>query len=117
MSPPPTASLDAAILWGATIIEFVGGLFVVGACLRAVVSLVRTAGARAGVVEARLTIAQGAVAALGFKTAATLLKTLELRSWGAIATFAAILALRTFIKSSLAWESGRLRNVLRERRR
>ena len=56
-----------------------------------------------------MTIAEGAVASLGFKTAATLLKTLELRSWRAIALFAAILALRTFIKTSLAWDADRLR--------
>ena len=112
---PPTASLDAAILWAAATIEFVGGLLVVGACFRAMASLLKTLGSRTGVVEARLTVAEGAVAALGFKTAATLLKTLELRSWRAIALFAAIQALRTFIKTSLASDADRLRAVAHER--
>ena len=49
------------------------------------------------------------MAALGFKTAATLLKTLELRSWRAIAFFAAVFALRTFVKAGLTWERARLR--------
>ena len=108
MSLPPAAGLDAAIVWGAAVIEFIGGLFVAVACLQALVSLAATRGTREGLAAARLTIAGGVVAALGFKIAATLLKSLELRSWSAIAMFAALLALRTLVKASLAWEARRL---------
>ena len=59
--------------------------------------------------ERAIDLAEGVVAALGFKTAATLLKTLELRSWQAIATFVMILALRTVVKQVLSWEARRLR--------
>lgn len=109
MTPPPTHDLDVAVLWSAALVEFIGGLVVVAACLRAVLTLASALGSRQGVTAARLAVAEGVVAALGFKTAATLLKTLELRSWRAIATFAAILALRTLVKAALTHETRRLR--------
>ena len=49
------------------------------------------------------------MAALGFKTAATLLKTIELRSWEAILMFVAVFALRTFVKQALVREEAGLR--------
>ena len=66
-------------------------------------------GSREGLLQARFLIADGAIAALGFKTAATLLKSLELQTWNAILAFAAILALRTLVKRVLVWEERRLR--------
>ena len=109
MSAPPTAELDAAIMAAATLIEFAGAFFVIAGAVRAVTSLCRRRGDARGVVMARIALAESVVAALGFKTAATLLKTLELRSWHAIAFFAAVLALRTFVKRALQWESEQLR--------
>ena len=65
---------------------------------------------REAVVRGRLLVADGVVAALGYKTAATLLKSIELQSWAAIGMFAAILTLRTVVKRVLVWEEGRLRS-------
>ena len=55
MSAPSIYDLDIAILWSAGVIEFVGGLFVAAACLRAAAILLSTLGTRHGVVSARLT--------------------------------------------------------------
>ncbi len=57
---------------------------------------------------ARLHIAEGVLAGLTFKVAATLLKTLILFSWTQIAAFAAVLALRTLLKHLFAWEAAKL---------
>ncbi len=57
---------------------------------------------------ARLHIAEGVLAGLTFKVAATLLKTLVLFSWNQIAAFAAVLALRTLLKHLFAWEAEKL---------
>lgn len=94
----------------AMLIEFGGGLLVVFGCGRGLLRLVAGFGSRDSIVAARLIVADGIVAALGFKTAAALLKTIELRSWDAILMFAAILALRTFIKQVLVREEARLRD-------
>jgi hypothetical protein len=53
-----------------------------------------------GALAARAMAASGLVAGLGFKTAATLLKTLELSNWHQIGLFVAVLALRTLIKKT-----------------
>ena len=66
-------------------------------------------GSHHAVVRGRLLVADGVVAALGYKTAATLLKTIELQAWSSIGMFAAILTLRTVVKRVLVWEEDRLR--------
>ncbi len=48
--------------------------------------------------EARQQVASGIISALGLSTAIALLATTQLRSWRAIEMFAAVLALRTFVK-------------------
>lgn len=111
LSAPLTAGLDEAILSAATLVEFAGAFFILTGTVRAFAWLCRGRGDAYGVIRGRLALADGVVAALGFKTAATLLKTLELRSWNAIAFFAAVLALRTFVKLTLQWEARRLRDV------
>ena len=93
----------------AVLIEFGGSIVIAVACLRGLVVMVAGLGSRHAVVRGRLIIADGVVAALGYKTAATLLKTIELQSWAAIGMFAAILTLRTVVKRVLVWEEGRLR--------
>jgi uncharacterized membrane protein len=93
----------------AILIEFGGGLLIVVACTRGLWRLATGRGSRHSIVEARLFVADGIVAGLGFKTAATLLKTIELRSWDAILMFVAVFALRSFIKYALIREEARLR--------
>lgn len=88
----------------AALIEFGGSLLVVFGYVRGALELVRARGSHHGIVAARLAVADGVVAALGFKTAATLLKTIELRSWNAILIFVAVFAIRTFVKQALAYE-------------
>jgi uncharacterized membrane protein len=84
----------------ASAIEFAGALVIVSAIVRAIVSLRRPIDLQ----RARLIVADGAIAGLSFKVAATLLKTVALQSWQQIAMFAAILALRTVIKTELNWQ-------------
>jgi hypothetical protein len=57
---------------------------------------------------ARLHAADGVIAALGLLTAATLLKTIELRTWTQIGVFAVVLALRVGLKQFFAWERHRI---------
>ena len=92
----------------AVLIEFGGSLFVIVGCLRGFAALALGGAGTAAIVRCRLCVADGVIAALGFKTAATLLKTIELQTWNAILTFAAIFALRTFVKHFLVWEERRL---------
>ena len=102
-------SLDGAIAWAAALIEFAGAISIVAAAIRGLAAVALARGEAPGIAAARLLLADGILAALGLKTAATLLKTLELRSWRAIAVFTAILALRTVIKQGIAWEARRVR--------
>lgn len=104
-----TVTLDGLIGGAALLIEFGGSLVIAVACLRGLYALAASRGTHAGIVRARLLVAEGTIAALGYKTAATLLKTIELQSWNAILTLTAILALRTFVKRVLLWEEARLR--------
>jgi len=101
-------SFGSLIAAAAMLIEFGGSIVVVSACLRGL-STVAANRTHAGIVRARLLVAEGVIASLGYKTAATLLKTIELQTWHAILTFTAVLALRTVIKRALLWEEGRLR--------
>ena len=102
----------AGLIGGAAaLIEFGGSLVIASACLRGLAALAAGRGTHAAIVRARLTVADGVVSALGYKTAATLLKTMELRTWTAIGLFAAILTLRTLIKRVLAREQARLRGT------
>ena len=101
------ASLDSLIRGAAVLIEFGGGLIAVTGCARGFAAIAASGGSHAGL-RRSLLVADGIVAALGYKTAATLLKTLELQTWNAILMFAAVLALRTVVKRVLVWEKGRL---------
>lgn len=101
--------LDQWIRIMATLIEFGGGLLVVSGCARGLLQLVVGLGNRDRIVAARLVVADSIVAALGFKTAATLLKTIELRSWDAILMFVVVFALRILIKRALVRDEVALR--------
>lgn len=88
----------------AVVIEFGGAIIITAGAVRALVALA----VGEGIDRARLLMIAGALSGFGFKTAATLLKAIELGTWHGIATFAAILTLRTFIKQMFAWERKRL---------
>jgi hypothetical protein len=65
--------------------------------------------ARSGSIpRARLTTADGVIAALGLISAATLLRTIELYSWNQIALFTVVLTLRTLLKRLFVWEGNRI---------
>jgi hypothetical protein len=58
--------------------------------------------------RARLTAADGVITGLGLITAATLLRTIELRTWNQIALFTVVLTLRTLLKRLFGWERNRI---------
>ena len=87
------------------LIEFGGALVIVAHALAALVLL---ALCRRTIEEARLILVEGALSGLGFKLSATLLKTIVLQTPRQIAAFAAVLALRTFIKVVLNRDRRRL---------
>jgi hypothetical protein len=61
-----------------------------------------------GVLRARLLVAEGVIGGLGMMTAATLLRTVGLRSWRQILMFTLILSLRILLKKLFVWEKQRL---------
>ena len=88
----------------ALLAEWIGALAVIGYVVAALVQLVR----RRSLARARLLVAEGAVAGLSFKTAAALLKTIGLNSWGDILAFTAVLTLRIVLKHLFTWEEKNL---------
>ncbi len=90
-------------LW-ASLIEFAGGLLIVGYILVALFSVLRSG----NIIQARLIVADGAITGLSFKVAGTLLKTIQLHTLQQILMFAAIFTLRTLLKRFFTWEKGRL---------
>jgi uncharacterized membrane protein len=89
-------------------IEMAGSLIIAAGCVRGLLRLLRYRGGHRALRECRLVVAAAVLDGLGFKVAAALLKTIELRSWGQIAAFAAILALRSLLKFALGRERARL---------
>jgi hypothetical protein len=57
-----------------------------------------------GVLRARLLVAEGVIGGLGVMTAATLLRTIGLRTWRQILMFTLILSLRILLKKLFVWE-------------
>lgn len=98
----PEASHAVATI--GVLIEFSGAVIVTFAVVRALAALVRDG----GIDRARLLVIGGTLSALGYKSAATFLKAIELGSWHAIGMFAAILTLRTAIKQLFVWERARI---------
>ena len=98
--PPPRICLTTF----AASIEFGGAVIVTVAVFRALVGLMMGS----TIDRARLIMIAGSLSALGYKSAATLLKAIELGSWRGIGSFAAIFALRTIIKQMLTGERSRL---------
>lgn len=94
------------IAGAALVIEAAGSALLLGYVLAALLALVR----QHGLEHCRLLLADGAVVSLGFKTAASLLKTLELNTWHQIGAFVAVLMLRTILKRAFAAEKASLEN-------
>lgn len=90
-------------------IEFAGALLIVGHCIAGLVELARSRNLAA----ARVLVIQGSLWGLDLKTAASLLKTIEIHSWEQIAAFTAILALRILVKRAMTWEGARWEGRLR----
>ena len=88
----------------ALLIEAAGSALLLGYVMAALLALAR----RSGLERCRLLLADGAVFSLGFKTATSLLKTLELNTWHQIGAFVAVLALRTVLKRAFAAEKASL---------
>src|SRR6266851_6138929 len=61
-----------------------------------------------GVIRARLLVAEGVIGGLGVMTAATLLRTIGLRTWHQILMFTLILLPRILLKKLFVWEKQRL---------
>ena len=102
MSHP--AVIDQYVAAFALWIEFAGGLVIGFGCVRALVSLIWNFTKPGMPHRSQLILADAVLAGLGFKVAATLLKTIELRSWAEIGAFAAVLAMRTLLKAVLQRE-------------
>ena len=92
------------IAFVAALIEFGGAAIIAWAVARALFVLAT----RGEINQARLVVIAGSLSALGYKSAATLLKAIELGTWHGIGAFAAIFTLRTAIKQFLTWERSRL---------
>ncbi len=86
------------------LIELAGALLIVGYCIAALLELVRTRNP----VRVRLLVIEGALWGLSLKTAASLLKTIDIHTWTQIAAFSAILALRTMLRRVMTWEERHL---------
>lgn len=96
-------------VWAATI-EFIGALLIGGYAVAALVIFARTR----DIDQMRLTLADGVIAGLNFKLAATLLKTLLIHTWDQLLFFAIILVLRIALKRVFTWEADRIRARQRE---
>lgn len=77
-----------------TLIELAGALIIFGYAVVAFFKVFRGA----SVDLARYIVANGAIAGLNFKVAASLLKTVQLQTWHQIAMFVFVFALRIILK-------------------
>ena len=96
--PPPSLSILALP------IQLLSAGVIAVYLAEAVVALARGG----GIPRARLTAADGVILGLGLITAATLLRTIELRTWDQIAHLTVILTLRTLLKRLFVWERNRI---------
>jgi hypothetical protein len=85
---------NEVILAVAGLIDLGGALVIFGRVVEAFAERVR----RGSPERARLVVADGVLAALGFVVASTLLKTMALRGWHQIGMFAFVLTFRTLLK-------------------
>ncbi|HYU45307.1 MAG TPA: hypothetical protein VEK84_03905 [Terriglobales bacterium] len=90
--------------WWGLALQLISAVVITGFIAAAMVSL----GLGRGVLRARLLVAEGVVGGLGMMTAATLLRTIGLRTWHQILMFTLVLSLRILLKKLFAWEKRRL---------
>jgi hypothetical protein len=90
--------------WWGLALQLMSAVVITGFIAAAMVSL----GLGRGVLRARLLVAEGVVGGLGMMTAATLLRTIGLRTWHQILMFTLVLSLRILLKKLFAWEKRRL---------
>ena len=79
---------------GASLVELLVAIVIVVHVMRALWRLVTTR----SLDDARLILAEGVLAVLGFSLAATLLKVIGLQQWTQIRAFAMVFCLRTLLK-------------------
>jgi hypothetical protein len=90
--------------WWGLALQLAGAIAITGFAGAALVFL----GLGRGVLRARLLVAEGVIGGLGIMTAATLLRTIEIRTWHQILMFTLILSLRILLKKLFVWEKQRL---------
>ena len=90
--------------WWGLALQLASAVIITGFVVVALVSL-STDG---GVTRARLLVAEGVIGGLGVMTAATLLRTIGLRTWYQILMFTLILFVRILLKKLFVWEKQRL---------
>jgi len=90
--------------WWGLALQLVGAVVIAGFTAAALCSL----SLGRGVMRARLLVAEGVIGGLGVLTAATLLRTIGLRTWHQILMFTLILSLRILLKKLFVWEKQRL---------
>jgi len=89
---------------GSMFIQVLVALIITGHGVAALVSL----WSNREVEQARLIVAEGTLTGLGFLLAATLLRTIQLRTWSEIFVFTIIFALRFVLKRLFVWEQSRI---------
>lgn len=97
-------TMAEAVLVGASAIELLAAMVIVVHAVWALAVLLR----RQGLDAARLILADGVLAVLGFSLAATLLKVIGLQQWAQIRTFATVFVLRTVLKRVFMTERSQL---------
>ncbi len=99
-----SSSLLLDFSWWGLALQLGAAIIITGFVALALVSLILGR----GVLRARLLVAEGVIGGLGVMTAATLLRTIGLRTWRQILMFSLILFLRILLKKLFVWEKQRL---------
>lgn len=99
MSPPEMLRFG----WWVLVIELAGGVIIAGYVVAALVTLLRGR----GIDPARRLVSDGALLGLTFVLAATLVQTIELRTWNQILIFSCVLGLRVVLKTVFSRERSR----------
>jgi uncharacterized membrane protein len=93
-----------AVSLGITVIQFVSTLIIVGHVIVALGDLLSFPGSQ-GWQRARNRVAEGVLLGLSLVVAATLLRTIVVRSFSDLGVFFVVFALRTILKRVFTWEA------------
>ena len=99
-----SSSLLPDFSWWGLALQLGAAIIITGFVALALVSL----SLGRGVLRARLLVAEGVIGGLGVMTAATLLRTIGLRTWRQILILTLILFLRILLKKLFVWEKRRI---------